>query len=503
MGDDLEFFDNILLGINVGLQPINLAYCFLGVLTGTLIGVLPGLGPSGAIAILLPLSIGIPPASSIILLAGIYYGSMYGGSTTSILVNVPGEAASVITCLDGFQMAREGRAGPALGIAAFGSFIAGTFSLVGLMFLSTPLSMFALAFGPPEYSSMIILGMTLVIYLAQGSILNSMIMAAFGFLLSFVGLDMFTGEERFTVGIPDLVRGVDVIPVVIGLFGVSEVLLSLGVRGERSIVKSRLKNLFPSMQDWKDSWKAVSRGSVVGFLLGLIPGGSTTLASFASYALEKRLSKHPERFGKGAIEGVAGPESANNSAFGGSLIPLLSLGIPPNVVAALLFSALMIQGIQPGPFLIAQHPDVFWGLVISMYVGNCMLLILNLPLIPLWVQVLKVPKNVLFPLILLFCIVGAYGGNSSTFDVGIMMMFGVLGYLMKKFRYEPAPLILGFILGPRLEGSIRQSLTLSDGSFSIFFVRPISITLLAVAILMVLSFLVSKNKIKTRKLERI
>lgn len=495
----MEFFDNILVGVHVGLQPINLAYCFLGVLTGTLIGVLPGIGPSGAIAILLPLTIGISPASSIILLAGIYYGSMYGGSTTSILVNVPGEAASVITCLDGFQMAKEGRAGPALGIAAFGSFFAGTFSLFGLMFLSTPLSMFALAFGPPEYSSMIILGMTLVIYLAQGSILNAMIMAAFGFLISFIGLDSFTGGERFTAGIPELVRGVDVIPVVIGLFGVSEVLLNLGVREEKNIIKSKLKNLFPNRVDWKDSWKAITRGSIIGFLLGLLPGGSTTLASFASYAMEKKLSKYPERFGRGAIEGVAGPESANNSAFGASLIPLLSLGIPPSVVAALLFSALMIQGIQPGPFLIVKHPDVFWGLVISMYLGNFMLLILNLPLIPLWVQVLKVPKTILFPFILLFCIVGAYGGNNSTFDVGIMMVFGILGYLMRKFRYEPAPLILGFILGPRLESAIRQSLALSEGSFSIFFSRPISITLLAVAALMIFSFVFSR-KVKRRSL---
>jgi putative tricarboxylic transport membrane protein len=490
----MEFAADLLNGFIVTIQPMNLLYCFFGVLLGTLVGVLPGIGPSGTISILLPLTFAISPVTSIIFLSGIYYGAMYGGSTTSILVNVPGEAASVVTCLDGYQMARQGRAGPALGIAAFGSFIAGTFSLVGLMFLSYPLAKFALSFGPPEYFSLIILGMTFLTYLAQKSMLKALTTAAFGFLLSFVGIDMVTGKARYTFGIPELLDGVGILPLVMGLFGVAEVFKNLGSLEERIIFKTRLRGLLPSRKDWKESSWPIARGSILGFLIGIIPGGSAPLASFASYAVEKRCSKNPDKFGKGAIEGVAGPESANNSAFGGGLVTLFSLGIPSTVVSALLFAALMIHGIQPGPLLIPEHPEVFWGLVASMYVGNIMLLFINIPLIGLWVQILRVPSRILLPLILLFCIIGTYSIRNSTLDVGIMMLFGVLGYLMERFDYEPAPLVLAFVLGPILERGLRQSLKLSGGDFMIFLRRPLSALLLGLAAALIASYFFLKQK---------
>jgi putative tricarboxylic transport membrane protein len=490
----MDFFANILSGFQVTFQPINILYCFVGVLVGTLIGVLPGIGPTGTVSILLPATFAISPVASIILLAGIYYGAAYGGSTTSILVNVPGEAASVVTCLDGYQMARQGRAGPALGMAAFASFIAGTFSVIALMFLALPLSKFALAFGPPEYSSLIIMGITILAYLAQKSLLKALMTASFGFLLSFIGIDMITGRARYTFGIPDLMDGIGIVPLAMGLFGVAEVLQNLDGSEARSTFKTRLGSLLPNRQDWKDSWKPITRGSIMGFIIGIIPGGTATLASFVSYAAEKRCARHPERFGHGAIEGVAGPESANNSCFAGGMVPLFGLGIPTSIAAALVFAALMIHGIEPGPFLVTEHPDVFWGLVASMYLGNVMLLIINLPLISLWVQVLKVPQWLLFPLILLFCIIGAYAINNALFDVGVMMLFGVLGYLMNKFGYEPAPLVLAFILGPVLEKSMRQSLRISGGSFSIFFTRPISVALLTLAALVLVSYFVLEKQ---------
>jgi len=490
----VEFFYNVLNGFQITFQPTNILYCFIGVFIGTLIGVLPGIGPSGTISILLPATFSLSPVSSIILLAGIYYGAMYGGSTTSILVNVPGEAASVVTCLDGYQMARQGRAGPALGIAAFGSFIAGTFSVIVLMFVSVPLAKFALVFGPPEYTSLIVLGITILAYLAQKSLVKALMTASFGFLLSFVGLDTITGKARYTFGIPDLMDGVGVLPVVMGLFGVAEVLQNLDIPEGISVFKTRLGNLLPNQKDWKDSWKPITRGSILGFIIGIIPGGSAVLASFVSYATEKRCSKHPERFGRGAIEGVAGPESANNSAFGGGLVPLFGLGIPSSVVTALLFAALMIHGVQPGPFLISEHPEVFWGLVASMYLGNILLLIINLPLIGLWVKVLKIPQWLLLPLILLFCIIGAYAINNSLFDVGVMMLFGIIGYLMNKFGYEAAPLALAFVLGPIFEKSMRQSLRLSGGDFSIFITRPLSAVLLVMAGLVLLSYFFFKKQ---------
>ena len=495
LGDaKMDYFSSIISGFQIIVEPGNFLYCFAGVLLGTMIGVLPGIGPSGTICILLPLSFKISPVSSIIFLSGIYYGAMYGGSTTSILVKVPGEAASVITCLDGYEMAKKGRAGPALGIAAFGSFIAGTFSVLGLMLLSYPLSKFALAFGPPEYASLIVLGMTLILYLSQKSMLKSLVTGIFGFMLSFVGMDTMTGQARYTFGIPYLADGLGILPVVMGLFGVAEVFRNLYVGDKLRVMKTKFWSLFPTREDWKDSFMPIARGSILGFIVGIIPGGSAVLASFSSYAMEKRLSKSPERFGHGAIEGVAGPEAANNAAFGGGLVPLFALGIPPTVVQALLFAALMIQGIQPGPFLITEHPDVFWGLVASMYLGNAMLLIINLPLIGIWVQLLRIPNWALLPFILLFCFIGVYSINYSLFDVGIMLLFGVLGYLMDEFEYELPPLVLAFVLGPIFEDSFRQSLRLSEGNLSVFFTRPLSAGLLVLAGIIICSHFVFKRK---------
>jgi putative tricarboxylic transport membrane protein len=421
------------------------------------------------------------------MLSGIYYGAMYGGSTTSILVNIPGEAASVVTCLDGYQMARKGRAGHALGIAAFGSFIAGTLGVVGLMVIAPPLASIALQFGPPEYFSLMCLGMTILIYLASGSIVRALMMAAIGIILGCIGLDPETGFSRFIYGIPELMDGIGLAPFVMGLFGISEVFLNIEQSSkERTILTTKVKGLLPSWQDWKASIMPISRGSVLGFLLGILPGGGAVVSSFISYAVEKKISKHPEKFGQGAIEGVAAPEAANNSATAGAFIPLLTLGIPPNVVMALLLGVFIIHGVTPGPFLIKEHPDIFWGLVACMYIGNIMLLVLNLPLIGLWVQILKVPYKILFPLILLFCVIGAYSINNSTFDIAAMLVFGVLGYLMRKYKFEGAPMVLAFVLGPMFENSLRQSLLLSDGSFSIFFSRPIAGTGMIITILMLI-----------------
>ncbi len=495
--------ESIVLGFSICLQPFNLSLCFIGVLIGTLIGVLPGLGPGATIALLFPITLGMSPASAIIMLAGIFYGAQYGGSTTSILVNIPGEAASVVTCLDGHQMALQGKAGPALGIAALGSFIAGTFSVLGLMILAVPLSNLALKFGPPEYFGLICLGMTLIIYLAQKSVEKALISGLLGIFLSQIGIDQVSSAQRFTFGLGELFDGISMVPLVMGLFGLGEVFLTLEGEISKISVITRVKNLLPNLQDWKDSIWAVVRGSVLGFLLGVLPGGGPTLSSFASYGIEKRLSKRPQLFGHGAIEGVAGPESANNSATGGSFVPLLTLGIPTNVVMALLFSALMVHGVQPGPLLIKQYPDVFWGLVTSMYIGNVILVLLNLPLIPIWVRFLKIPYQILFPLIIMFCLIGAYSERGLSFDVFLMILFGVIGYLMRKFEYEPAPLVLGFILGDILEESLRRSLIMADGSFLIFFRRPISAIFLGLGVLLLISNTIPFLKKRLRKLEKL
>jgi putative tricarboxylic transport membrane protein len=484
----MGFFENILIGFQVILDPTNLLFCFIGVLVGTLIGVLPGIGPVGAMALLLPATFKASAASSIIMLAGIFYGAQYGGSTTSILVNIPGEASSIVTCLDGYQMARQGRAGPALGIAAWGSFIAGTLSVIGLMFIAAPLAKVALSFGPPEYFALMCTGLIILTYLTQLSMLKALMMALMGLLVGNVGLDMMTGLPRYTFGIDELTDGVGLIPLAMGLFGISEVLENIEKSLDaRELFQTRIKNLWPSLKDWAEAKWAIVRGTIIGFFLGLIPGGGGVLATFVAYALEKKVSKHPEKFGKGAIEGVASPECANNAVTGACMIPLLSLGIPTNAVMAMLFSALIIHGITPGPLFLRDNPDIFWGLVASMYLGNVLLLILNLPLIPMWVQVLKIPYRVLFPLILLFCLIGAYSINSSIFDLYLMILFGGLGYLMRKFGYEAAPLVLAFILGPMLENALRQSLLISGGSFMIFVSRPISGVTLGIAFLLLLS----------------
>jgi putative tricarboxylic transport membrane protein len=490
----MEILHNVIYGFSVALQPVHLVYCFFGVLVGTLVGVLPGLGPAAAIALLLPATFKFTPVAATIMLAGIYYGAMYGGSTTSILVNIPGEAASVVTCLDGYQMARKGRAGPALGIAAFGSFIAGTFAVIALTFVGPLLSNLAIAFGPPEFFSLMIVGITVLTYLSSGSMIKALIMAGVGLILSGVGMDTISGKYRFTFHIRSLLDGVGIVPVAMGLFGISEVLLNLETEIKRDILSSRVKNLFPSLKDWLESVGSIVRGSILGFFLGIIPGGGAVIASFASYAIEKKVSKHPGEFGKGAIQGVAGPEAANNAGAGGSFIPLLTLGIPANPVMAILLGALMIHGLQPGPLLIKNAPDLFWGTIVSMYIGNGMLLVLNLPLIPLWVKVLKVPYYLLYPLILLFCLIGAYSIGNSASDIIIMLIFGILGFLMKKFRYDGAPLILALVLGQKLETSFRRSLIMSHGDFSIFISRPISLAFLITAFLLLVIPILTQRK---------
>jgi putative tricarboxylic transport membrane protein len=485
----MEFFGNFIAGFTVALQPTNLMFCFLGVFIGTLIGVLPGIGPVGTMAILLPVTYGIAPTTAIIMLAGIYYGAQYGGSTTSILVNIPGEAASVITCLDGYQMALKGRAGPALGIAAFGSFIAGTFAVIGLQLLAPPLVSVALRFGPPEYFSLMLLGFVILTYLAQKSMVKALMMAGVGIVMGTIGLDTMTGMPRFTFNIPELLDGVGLAPLAMGLFGISEILLNVEKKIKQELLTTKVRGLFPNLEDWRRSTLPILRGTVLGFFLGILPGGGAVLSSFVAYAVEKRLSKYPQEFGKGVIEGVAAPESANNAAAQGAFIPLLTLGIPANVVMAILLGALMIHNITPGPMLVKEHPQLFWGVITSMYLGNIMLLVLNLPLIGLWVQLLRVPYSLLFPLILFVCLIGAYVINNSAVDVAIMFIFGVVGYFMRKFEYEPAPLVLAYVLAPMLENALRQSLILSSGSFGIFMGRPISAGCLIVAAVLLLSSL--------------
>jgi putative tricarboxylic transport membrane protein len=471
----MEILNNTILGFMVSLEPSNLIYCFIGAILGTLIGVLPGIGPAATIALLLPITFKMDAIQATIMIAGIYYGAMYGGSTTSILINIPGEAASVVTCLDGYQMAKKGRGGPALGISALGSFIGGTASIIGLMLISVPLAKAALRFGPPEYFAIMCLGLILIIYLSEKSFLNSFIMAAIGMILSTVGMDVFSADVRFGLGIKEFMDGIDIIPLLMGLFGISEVMINIEKESRREIIKgTNFLNLFPNIKDWMDSIGAILRGTFFGFFLGILPGGGALLASFASYAIEKKLSKHPEQFGSGVIEGVAAPETANNAAATGSFIPLFVLGIPANIVGALLLSSFMIHGLQPGPTLIKDHPSLFWGAIGSMYIGNVMCLIFNLPMIGIWVQLLRVPYRLLFPVIILFCVIGAYSINNSVIDIYMMIFFGLLGYVLRKLDFELAPLVLAFILGRMLETALRQSLTMSDGSLMIFITRPIA-----------------------------
>jgi putative tricarboxylic transport membrane protein len=487
----MDLFHELILGFGVAIQPVNLFYCFLGCLIGTLVGVLPGLGPTAAMSLLLPATFHIPPVTAIIMLAGIYYGAMYGGSTTSILVNIPGEAASVMTCLDGYQMARQGRAGAALGMSAFGSFIAGTLGIVGMTIMAPPLASFALKFGPPEYFSLMSMGMVVLSFLTGASMVRSLMMACFGLIVGTVGMDAVSGSTRFTFGVTDLMDGVGLVPLVMGLFGISEILLNLEQKIDRDIFKTTVKGLLPTVEDWIQSKWAILRGTVIGFILGILPGGGAVLASFVAYAVEKRVSKYPEKFGTGVIEGVAAPESANNAAAQSAFIPLLTLGLPANVVMALLLGALILHGVTPGPLLLTKHPDIFWGVIASMYIGNVMLLVLNLPLIGLWVQLLKIPYPFMMPAIILFCVLGAYSVANSITDVLLMLLFGLVGYLMKKLKFDAPPLVLAFVLGPLIEYYFKSSLMFSRGSFTVFFTRPISLVCLSISAAILLWSIVS------------
>ncbi|MCZ8321065.1 MAG: tripartite tricarboxylate transporter permease [Novosphingobium sp.] len=477
-------------GFLIALSPENLFYCFAGVLIGTLVGVLPGIGPIAAMSLLLPATFAIPPTGAVIMLAGIYYGSMYGGSTTSILVRIPGEAASVVTCLDGHEMAKQGRAGAALFVAAIGSFFAGTVALIGLILLAPLMIRVALAFGPAEYCALMLLGLCLIAYLSQGSVLKSLVMAGIGLVLGLVGIDSINAMPRLTFDRLELLDGIGLVPVVMGLFGVAEIFRNLEQGTDRTVVESRVGRLWLSSTEWVASRWPIVRGTVLGFVLGILPGGGAVIASFVSYAMERKLSTTPERFGKGAIEGVAGPEAANNAAAGSAFIPLMTLGIPPNAVLALLLGALIIHNVPVGPTMITQRPDLFWGVVASMYVGNVMLLVLNLPLIGLWVRCLKVPYGILFPLILLLCCIGVYATSGQIFDVYVMIAFGIIGWLVARWGFEPAPLVLGFVLGPMFENNLRKALILSRGSWMTFLERPISAVFVVASVLILATALI-------------
>jgi putative tricarboxylic transport membrane protein len=481
----VDALGNLLLGFSVALTPINLFWCLTGVILGTTVGVLPGLGPAATIAMLLPLTLKMDHTTAIIALAGIFYGARYGGSTTSILLNIPGESSSVVTCLDGYQLARQGRAGAALGISAISSFIAGTIGVFGLMLVAPPLARFALRFAPPEYFALMVLGLAMVVFLAGESMVKALLAMLVGLWISTIGTDLFTAESRFTFGQMKLLGGVDFIAATVGIFALGEVLVNLESRGGAEIFKlaKGLKNLLPTFRDLKDCRFAFLNGSIVGFLVGALPGAGATVASFLSYGLEKAFSRHPQKFGTGVIEGVAAPEAANNADAGGALVPLLTLGIPGGNTTAILLGGLILWGYKPGPLLIQEHPELFWGLVASMYIGNVLLLVLNLPLVPLFAQILRLPYYVLYPLILGISVVGVYSVNNSLFDVWLMGLFGLLGYLMRKLNFPAAALILGMVLGDALERALRQSLMMSQGDLSILIARPISGTLLFLAVL--------------------
>ncbi|HEY7742992.1 MAG TPA: tripartite tricarboxylate transporter permease [Burkholderiales bacterium] len=479
----------LLQGFAVALSPLNLLWCFIGVFLGTVIGILPGLGPAATIAMLLPLTFKMDPTGAVIMLAGIYYGSKYGGSTTSILLNVPGESASVVTCLDGYQMAKHGRGGPALGIAAIASFIAGTFGVIGLMLVAPPLAKLALSFSSPEYFGLMALGLAMVVLLAGESMLKALLAMLVGLWLAGMGTDLFTATSRFTFGSAELLDGIDFVVVAIGVFALGEVLGNLEARQGAQIlpVPKGLRNLMPTWQDLKDCRFAFLNGSVVGFLIGVLPGAGSTIASFISYGIEKAVSRRPEKFGTGVPEGVAAPEGANNSETGGAMVPLLTLGIPGSGTTAILLAAFILWGLRPGPLMIQDNPTLFWGLVASMYIGNVMLLVLNLPLVPLFAQILRLPPYTLFPAIFGIAIVGVFSVSGSLFDVWMLAGFGLLGYAMRRLEYPAAPLILGFVLGDAMERALRQSLMMSQGDLTILVTRPISAVMLALAVLILVS----------------
>jgi putative tricarboxylic transport membrane protein len=477
----METLHSLLLGFSVALQPSMLWYAFLGCVVGTLVGVLPGIGPLAGISILLPITYGLDATKAIIMLAGIYYGSQYGGSTTSILLRIPGEAASVMTCIDGNAMAKKGRAGAALCIAAVGSFIAGTFGVLVLTAVAPPLAAFALGFGPPEYTALLVLGLIFLAYMSTSSLVRTLLMAAFGLFLGTIGIDVMTGHFRYSFDINELGDGIGIVPVAVGLFGLGEILATPSHQVTSQVIRPRLRELWPNRSEWRAAGWPIARGSVLGFLIGIIPGSAHIISSFMSYALERRVSKTPEQFGRGAVAGVAGPESANNAASTGAFVPMLALGIPTGPVTAVLMAALLIHGVPPGPTLVNDHPNVFWGFVASMYVGNLMLLALNLPLVGLFVNLLRIPYAYLYPLIIMFCVIGVYEVNNSIVDVWIMLIMGVVGYGLKKFSFDVAPLVLGLVIAPIFEMSLRQALIMSDGHWTIFVQRPVALVLLALS----------------------
>ena len=474
------------MGFGVALSPVNLLFCFIGVLFGTIIGALPGIGPSAGVAILLPLTFGQNPITAIIMLAGIYYGAMYGGTITSVLINVPGEASSVMTTIDGYQMARKGRAGVALGIAAFGSFIAGTISLVIFMFLAPSLANWALSFGPPEYVALMLLGFAALAGLSDGSPTKTLVSTLVGLFLAIVGIDIVSGSARFTFGTRQLLGGFDFLPIAMGLFGITEVLSNAEKMEPLEIEKAdlSLRNVFPKAKDWMDTRWAILRSTFLGFVVGVLPGAGATIASFLSYASEKKISKHPETFGHGEIVGVAAPESANNAASVGAMVPLLTLGVPGSATTAVMMGALMMWGLRPGPLLFEKNPQFVWGLIASMYIGNVMLVLMNVFFIPAFIQILRIPQWILSSMIVLFCVVGVYSLGNNLNDVWIMLIFGIVGFVMRKLGYPHAPLVLAVVLGAQLEMTLRQSLMISHGSMAVFFTRPISRVLMVVAMAM-------------------
>lgn len=481
----MDLLSNLVLGLSVALSLNNLLFCLVGVLVGTLVGVLPGLGTTATIAILLPLTFQLDPTGSLIMLGGIYYGAQYGGSTTAILVNMPGEGTSVVTAIDGYQMARQGRAGAALAIAALSSFAAGTLATVVISVLGPVMAAAALSFGPVEYFSLMVFGLTMSIVIASGSLFKAMAMVFLGLLLGAVGTDIETNAERMTFGFLELYDGVEFAVVAVGLYGIAEILQNLETVGDRSILSGKISNLWPSRDDFRRGAPAAGRGSVIGSILGILPGNGAVLAPFISYATEKTLSKFPSQFGKGAVEGVAGPEAANNAAAQTAFIPMLTLGIPPNAVMAVMIGAMMIQGLIPGPQVMSSKPDLFWGLIASMWIGNILLLVINLPLIGMWVQLLRVPFRLLFPAIILICFIGVYSLRNSEFDVFLVGLFGFLGYAMVKFGFERTPFVIAFILGDLMEEKLRQSLLIGQGDLTVFLRSSISLTLLVMACVLV------------------
>jgi putative tricarboxylic transport membrane protein len=486
----MELIANLSLGISTAVTPVNLLYCLIGVFLGTLIGVLPGLGPTATIAMLLPITFVLPPISALIMLAGIYYGSQYGGSTTSILVNLPGEAASVVTTLDGYQMARRGRAGVALATAAIGSFFAGTVATLLLALFAPPLSEIALQFGPADYFSLMVLGLVASVVLAQGSLLHAIGMVVLGLLLGLIGTDVTSGAQRYTFDIPQLADGIGFVVVAMGMFGLAEIIRNLEQEESRSVMVRKITNLMPTKEDWKRMIAPILRGTAIGSAVGILPGSGSILGAFAAYSIEKKVSRNSAEFGKGAIEGVAAPESANNAGAQTSFIPMLTLGIPSNPVMALMIGAMIIQGIQPGPSVMKEQPALVWGIIVSMWIGNFFLVVLNLPLIGLWVRMIMVPYHLLYPAILVFCGIGVFSLNNSEFDIYLMGLFGLLGYVFVKLGCEPAPMLLAFILGPLMEEYLRRAMLISRGNPWVFVQRPISATLLALAVLAMCAVLI-------------